>query len=85
MVCIAGPSRRIAVNAAPEAEQGQLSGTIVTIRLLGSTIGVAVSSALITAGFSIPTVFVVCGLLLFAGLALSFLALSEAQPAQDET
>ncbi|MES0883151.1 MFS transporter [Roseibium sp. SCP14] len=85
MVCIAGPSRRIAVNAAPETEQGQLSGTIVTIRLLGSTIGVAVSSALITAGLSIPAVFVVCGLLLFAGLALSFLALSEAHSAQDET
>ncbi len=83
MVCIAGPSRRIAVNAAPENEQGQLSGTIVTIRLLGSTIGVAISSAMITAGFSIPTVFLVCGSLLFAGLALSFLALSEAKSAKD--
>ena len=83
-VCVAGPSRRIAVNVAPEKEQGQLSGTVVTIRLLGSTIGVAVSSALITAGFGIPTVFIVCGGLLFAALALSFFALSETKSVESE-
>ncbi|MDD7911972.1 MFS transporter [Pseudovibrio exalbescens] len=81
MVCIAGPSRRIAVNSAPANEQGQLSGTVVTIRLLGSTIGVAASSAMLTAGFSIPFVFGVCAALLVAAFATAMFLLSEA-PAQ---
>ncbi len=79
MVCIAGPSRRIAVNAAPDSEQGQLSGTMVTIRMLGSTIGVAASSALITAGLSIPVVFAVCGALLLVALGLSFFLVSDTE------
>ena len=79
MVCIAGPSRRIAVNAAPDNEQGQLSGTMVTIRMLGSTIGVAASSALITAGFSTPVVFAVSGALLILALGLSIFLLSDTE------
>lgn len=83
MVCIAGPTRRIAVNSAPENEQGQLSGTVVTIRLLGSTLGVAVSSALITAGFGIPAVFVACGALLLMALGLSIFVLSDTKTVPD--
>jgi len=77
MVGIAGPSRRVAVNAAPEKEQGQLSGTVVTIRLLGSTIGVAASSAIITAGYGIPVVFWVSGALLLVALWLSLFVLVD--------
>lgn len=79
MVCIAGPSRRIAVNATPDDEQGQLSGTVVTMRMLGSTIGVAASSALITAGCSIPVVFAVCGALLVLALGLSIFLVSDTE------
>ncbi|MTH95278.1 MFS transporter [Roseibium sp. RKSG952] len=79
MVCMLGPSRRVAVNAAPADQQGQLSGTIVTLRLLGTTMGVAGSSAVL-AGSGYVAVFILCGLLLLATAALAFGAVREPKP-----
>ncbi|MTH97272.1 MFS transporter [Roseibium sp. RKSG952] len=77
IVCIIGPSRRLASNAAPEGEQGQLSGTIVTVRLLGATAGVAASSALLTSGLGFGAVFALMGGFLLAGFASALFALKD--------
>ncbi|MEM1360314.1 MAG: DHA2 family efflux MFS transporter permease subunit [Pseudomonadota bacterium] len=69
MTFVTGPSRRVAANAAPEDEQGQSTGAVLTLRLFGSTLGVSVSSALIGVGYEIPVVIGFSGgLLVFASL-----------------
>jgi len=82
LVCLLGPSRRIAVNAAPDREQGQLSGTIVTLRLFGATIGVAASSAVVNIGLGFSAVYLLTGALLAAGCALALFGLSSSEGIQ---
>ena len=77
MTMVTGPSRRVAVNAAPKNEQGDLSSTAVTIKLLGSTMGVGVSSALVNAGLGKSAVLVVSGGLLVFACVIAVLVLSN--------
>ncbi|MTH95571.1 MFS transporter [Roseibium sp. RKSG952] len=71
MACLIGPSRRAATQAASHSDQGQLSGTTVTLRLLGATAGMAVSSALRSNHFGYSAVFIVTGLLLAGAFLLA--------------
>ncbi|AWF81390.1 hypothetical protein BTJ40_11490 [Microbulbifer sp. A4B17] len=72
MSCTIGPARRLASHVATLDNQGQLSGTIVTLRLLGATAGVAASSALLTNGFPIPSVFLLTGMLLLTSFVSTY-------------
>ncbi len=51
------PVNRITSNAVPNEMQGELSGLIITVRLVGGTLGVTLGSVLLTADVGFPAVF----------------------------
>lgn len=57
------PPQRVVMNAVPINKQGQAGGILQTAQLLGGTIGMAISSALLTATGDYDTVFLATGAL----------------------
>ncbi|MTH97271.1 MFS transporter [Roseibium sp. RKSG952] len=70
------PARRIAVAATPRNKMGQATGTMLTLRLLGTTIGVTGSSVALNAS-GYPAVFVLIGLVLVIAFVITLLFLQE--------
>ena len=75
MSCCYAPGMRAMTNAVPTEKQGQASGIGVTARLLGGTVGMAISSTLFVTTRSFQVVFLVCGALMAAVLVLGWLAM----------
>ncbi|MTI43165.1 EmrB/QacA subfamily drug resistance transporter [Roseibium hamelinense] len=76
------PGGRIAMNAVPMEKQGEVSGMVITIRLIGGTLGVTIGSLILSLGLGFPMIFIVSGVLLIAVLGYCFWVLEEEYPAK---
>ena len=76
------PSARAITNAVPAETQGQAGGIIVTARLLGGTIGMAICSTLLVVTGSFQVVFLATGGLMFAVLLLAWAGIERQSGAQ---
>ena len=79
--CFIAAARAI-TNAVPAEEQGQAGGIIVTARLLGGTIGMAICSTLLVMTQSFQVVLLASAGLLFAVLILAWFAIDRRDGAQ---
>lgn len=69
------PTGRITVNSVPSEKQGEVSGMIITARLVGGTLGVTLGSVLLAMGAGFDAIFWVIGALLAACTAYCFFKL----------
>ena len=77
------PTRRAVMAAVPAAEHGEAGGISLTAQLLGGTIGVAVSGALLSATGDYGIIFLTAAILTTAVLVLAWFGLerqSDARP-----
>ncbi|MTH97431.1 MFS transporter, partial [Roseibium sp. RKSG952] len=65
------PNTRVAMNTVPLDKQGEVSGVIMTIRLLGGTIGVTLGSVLLSLGIGYTAIFFAAAAMLLAAFAFS--------------
>jgi EmrB/QacA subfamily drug resistance transporter len=75
------PTGRITANAVPLEKQGEVSGLIITARLIGGTFGVTMGSVLLTMGAGFGSIFLVMGLLLALCCAYGMTAFARDAPA----
>ncbi|MCV0426375.1 MAG: DHA2 family efflux MFS transporter permease subunit [Roseibium sp.] len=75
------PTGRITVNAVPVEKQGEVSGLIITARLLGGTLGVTMGSVLLAMGAGFASIFWIMAVLLALCLAYCLVALEHDTPA----
>ena len=54
------PTRRSMVNAVAPDQQGEISGLSMTVQLLGGSLGLAITSAILVATGSFATIFITC-------------------------
>lgn len=76
-ICFMPPQKAV-MSAVPGEAQGQASGILMTSRLLGATIGMAICSALFTMTGSFEMVFLVTGAIMLAVLLLGWLTIEDA-------
>ncbi|WP_415717630.1 DHA2 family efflux MFS transporter permease subunit [Roseibium sp.] len=67
------PTGRLTVNAVPKEKQGEVSGMIITARLVGGTLGVTMGSVLLAMGAGFDSIFWATGALL--GLCTAYCVL----------
>jgi len=58
------PTGRLTANAVPKDKQGEVSGLVITARLVGGTLGVTMGSVLLAMGTGFSTIFWVMGALM---------------------
>ncbi|XYK81828.1 MAG: MFS transporter [Labrenzia sp.] len=51
------PAGRITANAVPSEKQGEVSGLLITFRLIGATLGVTLGSVFLAVDAGFPAVF----------------------------
>ncbi|MET1414526.1 MFS transporter [Roseibium sp. HPY-6] len=71
------PTGRIAANAVPRDKQGEVSGLIISARLVGGTLGVTLGSVLLAMGADFTSIFVTMGVLIALACAYSSIALEH--------
>ncbi|WP_422039550.1 MFS transporter [Roseibium sp.] len=71
------PTGRITANSVPRDKQGEVSGLIITARLVGGTLGVTLGSVLLAMGADFTSIFVTMGVLLALSCAYSSIALEH--------
>ncbi len=76
------PSLTSVMNSVPPEEHGQAGGVVITARLLGSCVGMAVSSMLYVSTDSFQVVFLVTGLVMLAALLFGWLAMERSEVAR---
>ena len=76
------PPARVIMNAVPPAKHGQASGVVMTARLLGGTLAVAISSALLTGTGRFQVVFLTTAGLMLAALILGWFAIERKRAPQ---
>ena len=76
------PTGRITANAVPLEKQGEISGIIITARLIGGTLGVTMGSVLLASGAGFGSIFWVAGLLLALCCAYGMTAFVKDAPAK---
>lgn len=77
------PILRAMANSVPPDMQGQCSGIGITSRLIGGTVGVALSSILLALTGSYQAVFLLTAAVMFASLLFGWSALGRGPDAQD--
>lgn len=73
------PTLRAMANSVPAEKQGEVSGIGVTSRLLGGTLGVALSSTVLTSGSGFQTVFYLTAWVMTGALIFGWLKLDKKQ------
>lgn len=76
------PSLTAVMNSVPAEEHGQASGVVVTMRLLGSSVGVAICSMLYVTTDSFQVVFLTTGLVMLAALTFGWLVIERSEVAR---
>lgn len=71
------PSLRVLMGSVAEEHRGEVSGLNTTVRQTGATLSLAVGSAILAASGAYSLVFAATGLLLVAGLLMSYHLLQE--------
>ncbi len=74
------PTGRITANAVPKEKQGEVSGLVVTARLIGGTFGVTLGSVLLAMNFGFPEIFWVMGALILICCAYGATAFAHDAP-----
>ncbi|MES0807928.1 DHA2 family efflux MFS transporter permease subunit [Roseibium sp. SCPC15] len=75
------PTGRITVNAVPLEKQGEVSGLIITCRLVGGTLGVTLGSVLLAMHTSFSSIFWTLAVMIAACFAYCLVALDKDAPA----
>ena len=60
------PANKLAANSVPLEKQGEVSGLVITVRLIGGTLGVTMGSVLIAMNFKFAVIFWIMAVLLAA-------------------
>lgn len=76
------PPNRIAANAVPLEKQGEISGIIITARLIGGTFGVTMGSVLLAMDAGFGSIFWVMGILIALCCAYGMTAFVKDAPAK---
>jgi len=63
------PTGRLTANAVPKDKQGEVSGLVITARLVGGTLGVTMGSVLLAMGAGFSAIFWVMGIVLLLSCA----------------
>jgi len=71
------PTGRITANAVPRDKQGEVSGLIISARLVGGTLGVTLGSVLLAMGADFTSIFVTMGVLIALACAYASIALEH--------
>jgi len=58
------PTGRLTANAVPTEKQGEVSGLVITARLIGGTLGVTLGSVLMAVGAGFPSIFLAMAFLM---------------------
>ncbi|MBG6143279.1 EmrB/QacA subfamily drug resistance transporter [Labrenzia sp. EL_142] len=69
------PTGRITANSVPRDKQGEVSGLIISARLVGGTLGVTLGSVLLAMGAGFTSIFVTMGVMIALACAYSSIAL----------
>lgn len=77
------PSGRLSANAVPAEKQGEVSGLLITARLVGGTLGVTLGSVLLGMGAGFGPIFWITGLLLALCCAYGATAFVQDLPAKN--
>ncbi|WP_269583173.1 DHA2 family efflux MFS transporter permease subunit [Roseibium sp. Sym1] len=75
------PTGRLTANAVPKDKQGEVSGLVITARLVGGTLGVTMGSVLLAMGAGFSSIFWVMGALLLSCGIYGATALAKDAPA----
>lgn len=75
------PTGRITANAVPKDKQGEVSGLVITARLVGGTLGVTMGSVLLAMGEGFSLIFWVMGAMILACCAYGATAFDKDAPA----
>lgn len=71
------PTMRVIVNAVPADKQGQVGGVMMTVRLLGGTLGMALGAALLAETGHYAMVFLTTGVLMLAIFVTGWFAIER--------
>lgn len=74
------PTGRITANAVPKDKQGEVSGLVITARLVGGTLGVTMGSVLLAMGLGFSLIFWVMGAMILACCAYGATAFDNDAP-----
>ena len=75
------PTGRITANAVPSEKQGEVSGLVITARLVGGTLGVTMGSVLLAMEAGFGSIFWVMGVLIALCCAYGFRSFANDAPA----
>lgn len=74
------PATRLNANAVPQDKQGEVSGIVITVRLVGGTLGVTLGSVLLAMNAGFPAIFWVTGALIILCALYGLTAFTDDAP-----